>query len=208
MAAANEKQWHEFWQRLETDADALSVWRELMKAYTASWRVYHNLEHIGHCLAEFSSARQLIDNPVAVEAAIWFHDVIYDTGRKDNEERSADLASSVLSRAGQRNAFCREVHSLILATKHRSQPTSNDARLLTDIDLSILGQRPEPYAEFEQQIRHEYAGVADKDFAAGRSAILAGFLQRECIFSSPTFIHRYEQQARENLAWAIKRLTA
>ena len=208
MVAANENQWREFWQRLEGHGDASMPWLKLQTAYRESWRAYHNLDHIGHCLTEFAGVRQLADNSIAVEAAIWFHDVIYDTRQKDNEERSADLASAVLAKAGKRDGFCQCVHELILATKHRSQPTSSDARLLTDIDLSILGQSPERYAAFEQQIRREYAWVADKDFAAGRSAVLNGFLQRNWIFNSPTFAQRFEEQARINLKWALKPVEA
>jgi predicted metal-dependent HD superfamily phosphohydrolase len=206
MAAANENQWLEFWQRLEVHGDAVSPWSELQTAYTEPWRAYHNLKHIGHCLAEFAAVRQLAEDPIAIEAAIWFHDAVYDTRRKDNEERSAESASTALAKAGKSNSFCGYVHTLILATRHQSQPTSNDARLLTDVDLSILGQGPECYAEFEQQIRREFAWVADKDFATGRSAVLNGFLQRERIFNTPTFARQFEGQARANLAWAIEKL--
>jgi len=208
MAAANEKQWREFWQRLDARGDATPLWGELHAAYTEPWRAYHNLDHIGHCLSEFGNTRQFADDPIAVEAAIWFHDVIYDTHQKDNEERSATFASTALAKAGTPEDFCRHVHMLILATKHQSQPPSKDARLLTDIDLSILGQGPERYAEFEQQIRSEYAWVTDKDFAAGRSSVLSSFLRRAQIFNSATFVQRYEEPARVNLAWAIKQLAA
>jgi len=208
MAAANENQWREFWLALGGVGNPLQPWQRLHAAYTESWRAYHNLEHIGHCLTEFAHASQLADDPIAVEAAIWFHDVIYDTHRKDNEERSAEFALVVLRPAGQAESFCQQVHALILATKHQSQPTFNDAHLLTDIDLSILGQNPDRYAEFEKQIRHEYAWVADKDFAAGRSAVLIGFLRRDQVFTTPTFADRYEKQARANLAWAIEQLAA
>jgi predicted metal-dependent HD superfamily phosphohydrolase len=208
MDAANEKRWREFWQRLDAHGDAMPPWQDLQVAYTESWRAYHNLDHIGHCLTEFTAVSQLADAPAAVEAAIWFHDAIYDTQRKDNEERSADLAAAVLAGAGKSAGFCECVHTLILATKHQSPPASNDARLLTDIDLSILGQSPDRYAEFEQQIRCEYSWVAARDFAAGRSAILNCFLQRKSIFNVPIFKERYEEQARVNLAWAVKQLAA
>ena len=208
MAAANENQWREFWQRLEARSDGLPPWLELHGAYAETWRAYHNLDHIGHCLGEFANVCQYADTPIAVEAAIWFHDVIYDTHRKDNEERSAEVASAALAKAGKPEGFCRNVSALILATKHQSEPTSKDSSLLTDIDLSILGQSPERYAEFEQQIRREFGWVSDKDFRSGRAAILNGFLRRDHVFATPTFAQRYEKQARANLAWAIKQLAA
>ena len=206
MAAANEKQWREFWQRLGAHGDAMMPWQELRAAYTEPWRAYHNLGHIGHCLEEFAAVRKLANDPLSIEVAIWFHDVIYDTHGKDNEERSADFAEAVLRKAGQPKSFTEAIRDLILATKHQAQPAANDARLLVDIDLAILGQPLERYTEFEQQIRREYAWVSNPDFAAGRSAILNGFLNRERIFASPDFIQKYEQPARANLTWAIKRL--
>jgi predicted metal-dependent HD superfamily phosphohydrolase len=206
MAAANEKQWLEFWQRIGVGGNPLLPWQRLHAAYTETWRAYHNLDHIGHCLEELATIPQLADDPLALEAAIWFHDAIYDTHRKDNEVRSAELANAILRDAGKANSFSETVQMLILATKHQSQPTSQDAGLVSDIDLSILGQSAERYADFERQIRHEYAWVSDQDFAAGRSAVLNGFLQRECIYNSPTFARQYEAQARMNLAWAIKQL--
>ena len=208
MAAANEKQWREFWQRLEAQGDASIPWQELQAAYGEPWRAYHNLDHIGHCLQDFAAARRLAEDPVGVEAAIWFHDVIYDTHRKDNEERSAEFASGVLQRAGKAESFGQQVQMLILATKHQSEPTSKDTQLLTDIDLSILGQSPERYAEFEKQIRSEFAWVTEKDFAVGRSAVLNSFLRRDHVFTTTTFAEQYEKQARANLAWAIGRLVA
>lgn len=206
MGAASEKQWREFWERLDASGNALPLWQEVQAAYTASWRAYHNLHHIGDCLRELNAVRTLADEPIALEAAIWFHDLIYDTHRKDNEERSADLAASRLARAGKSEGFCRGLRALILATQHQSEPATNDARLLTDIDLSILGQPPELYEEFEKQIRTEYAWVTDQDFAVGRAAVLTTFLRRDQVFSTSTFALRYELQARANLAWAIDRL--
>ena len=208
MAAANEKQWREFWQRLGAIGNPVPRWQRLHTVYTESWRAYHNLDHIGHCLSEFESAKDLAQNHVAIEAAIWFHDAVYDTHKKDNEERSADLADEILQAADKPIEFRESVGSLIRATKHQAQPVFNDACLLTDIDLSILGQDPVRYAEFERQIRHEYSWVADKDFAAGRSVILKGFLHREHIFNTPTFAVKYDEKARVNLAWAINQLGA
>jgi len=65
MAAANVNQWREFWQRLGAHGDSLPAWRELETVYSESWRAYHNLHHIGHCLEEFAPVRPLADEPIA-----------------------------------------------------------------------------------------------------------------------------------------------
>src|SRR5260221_2332668 len=66
---------------------------ELAAAYSAPGRYYHNLTHIDDCL----SALARVDNLSAAEReilseAIWWHDVVYDATRADNEELSARLA--------------------------------------------------------------------------------------------------------------------
>ena len=206
MDAANEKQWHDFWRRLGAGGDPSRLWQRLAAAYSESWRRYHNLKHIGHCLDEFATAAHLARYPLTVEAAIWFHDFVYDTYRRDNEERSAEVAETELGAAGMKPDFLDSVRRLILATKHASPPAPNDAALLTDIDLSILGQAPEAYAEFERQIRDEYSWASDSDFSIGRSTILKSFLARPDIFTTKSFRQKYEAQARLNLEWAIKRM--
>jgi predicted metal-dependent HD superfamily phosphohydrolase len=207
MEAANEKHWCDFWEFLGAHGDAAPPWHLLHQAYTESGRAYHNLQHIDHCLTEFAGVRRLADDAKAIETAIWFHDVIYDPRTKNNEESSADAADTVFATAGLPAAFRQRVRALILTTKHNQPPADKDAALLVDIDLSILGQSPERYAEFERQIRSEYAWVSDADFAAGRSAILKGFLGRASIFHNEGFAARYEQQARKNVSLAIAKLS-
>ena len=68
---------------------------ELVAAYTAPGRHYHNLAHIEDCLAALAR----VDDLSAAEReiltqAIWWHDVVYDATRTDNEELSARLAEA------------------------------------------------------------------------------------------------------------------
>jgi predicted metal-dependent HD superfamily phosphohydrolase len=43
--------------------------------HSATGRVYHNLDHLTHCLAEFDSVRAQAADPVIAELALWFHDL-------------------------------------------------------------------------------------------------------------------------------------
>jgi predicted metal-dependent HD superfamily phosphohydrolase len=74
-----------------------------------------------------------------VELAIWFHDAIYDTHSQENEERSAELASRRILEAGGGADLVKSVVGLILATKAHDAALIQDAALLIDVDLSILG---------------------------------------------------------------------
>lgn len=72
----------------------------------------------------------------AVELAAWFHDAIYDIGRDDNEDRSAELARELLSTSPVRD----EVARLVLATKtHKVSAGDINGAVLSDADLSVLG---------------------------------------------------------------------
>jgi predicted metal-dependent HD superfamily phosphohydrolase len=100
------------------------------------------------------------------------------------------------------------VKELIAATKHSSVPPTADARVVTDIDLSILGQPAEVFDAYDRAIRLEYAHVGDEAFAAGRAKVLRQFLERPAIYSTESFRGWYEAAARENLARAIARWEA
>ncbi len=201
-----QNRWAAFWEKLGAQGDAAQVYAPLVAHYGEPHRAYHNLAHIHHCLEEFDGARHLASDENSVEMAIWFHDAIYDSRAKDNEERSAEAAIRVVNEAGLSAAFAQRVDNLILATKHIAPPNDPDAALLVDVDLSILGQPRKRFAGYERQVRREYDWVEEQAFAAGRGAILKSFLERERIFSTEYFRERYETRARENLKWSIGRL--
>src|SRR5207249_3206443 len=101
----------------------------------------------------------------AIEMAIWYHDAVYDSRAKDNEEQSADLAEKAGKTAGVSSGFLARVRELILATKHVMPPEDADAALLVDVDLSILGQSGDRFDQYEEQIRREYDWVEAKAFS-------------------------------------------
>ena len=92
------ERWLDLWQRLQqqgAEGDQERVYRLLSQAYCESHRAYHTLAHVAHALKEFDSVRELAKDPDAVELALWFHDVVYDIGARNNEEESARLAAAV-----------------------------------------------------------------------------------------------------------------
>ena len=198
------------WGELSSAAGFIArerVFEDIEAAYRGPLRHYHNVHHIAECLREFERVRASSRNPDAVAAALLFHDVVYDPTRPDNEERSADVAAEYLRNVGRPGPFVDEVRALILATRHSTEPQTGDARLVADVDLSILGKPSEQFDAYERAIRLEYAHVPDAAFAAGRSRVLRGFLDRAAIYSTPHFRQRYEQPARRNLLRSLARLS-
>ena len=199
------------WQRIWTALGARTVngglMNELVAAYSQGHRHYHTLQHLRECLAHCDAAASLAAHPEEVELALWFHDAVYDPQRDDNEERSAEWAWRSILAAGCDEAIAQRVQALVLATKAHQAPADDaDARLLLDVDLAILGAAPGRFAEYERQIRAEYAHVPEADFRAGRARVLAGFLERPRIYLTSVFHDALEHRARENLARALGKL--
>lgn len=206
MVVTAKTKWFEFWQRLGVKNSPASFFAELEARYSEPHRAYHSLAHVMDCLAEFESAKDAAHDPTAVEMAIWYHDIVYDPRAKDNEEQSAELAAKVSSDIGLPSPLNQRVNRLILATKKHDASLDQDAPLLVDVDLSILGRGPQRFDNYENQIRQEYSWVSDEAFAAGRTAVLESFLTRPVIYSTEFFRNKYEQQARENLKRSISKL--
>lgn len=179
----------------------------LAATYTGPDRHYHNAAHIAHCLAELDAALPHIPNPAPLELALWFHDAVYDPRSPSNEADSAAWASDFLRAAHAPRNLGEQIVRLILATRHRPGPLAGDAAWMVDIDLAILGQKPTRFAAYKEAIRLEYAWVPQATFRAKRQEILRGFLERPSLYATPFFHHKYEAQARRNLAWAIAKLS-
>jgi predicted metal-dependent HD superfamily phosphohydrolase len=177
---------------------------ELVAAYTAAGRHYHNLTHIEDCLGALAHVENLstLDREI-LSAAIWWHDVVYDATRSDNEELSARLAEQHV-----REDIRQEVGRLIRLTKtHDVQPDDRLGAILISIDLSILGAEPARYDAYAAAIRQEFIHVPEADYRAGRAKVLSQFAARPVIFPDTAFAARYDRQARENLARELASLS-
>jgi predicted metal-dependent HD superfamily phosphohydrolase len=107
---------------------------------------------------------------------------------------------------GVEAASAERIHDLIMSTRHATTPVGQDAQLMVDTDLAILGAESARFVEYEQQVRQEYAWVAENVFREKRAIILKGFLERPFIFSTDLFRVRYESQARENIRQSLEAL--
>jgi predicted metal-dependent HD superfamily phosphohydrolase len=197
------------WRNLGGIDDQGALFETLVAAYSEPRRAYHNANHIADCLQQFDAVRDQFVHPDDAEAALWFHDAVYDPKASDNEERSASLFRQALL-GERRDVEFREradrITDLILATKHQAVPLGRDAQLIADIDLSILGRARVQFNVYDHAIRLEYDWVPENEYRAGRSRVLGGFLARERLYQTDYFRTRYEAPARENLRRAIERL--
>lgn len=195
-----------------TDEDSFAsepAVRALCDAVSRGWsephRSYHTLQHLAECLRwlDDPAVRSAIAQPSEVELAIYFHDLVYDTTRLDNEEASAEQCVALLSAVDATDAAAIErVRQMVLATKTHTAD-NDDTRVMLDVDLSILGADERRFAEYEAQIREEFQWVPDEAYRAGRRRVLEGFARRERIFHSAALFEKLEARARHNLALAL-----
>lgn len=182
------------------------VWRVLEEAHSAPGRFYHNLEHVTECLAFVGMCQQAgrkIDDLAAVEWALWFHDAVYDPRAQDNEERSAALATELLTDAGLPPASVARVASSILATRTHLHGPDRDERVVVDADLGCLGVPPPRYSSYVNGVRREYAHLSDAQWTAGRAKFLRSLLEREQLYATDVG-KSLEQQARANLSHELQ----
>jgi predicted metal-dependent HD superfamily phosphohydrolase len=181
-----------------------SLFDELRQHYAESHRHYHTQQHVDALLAELRVTPVPVHNHEVVEAAIWFHDAIYDTQRQDNEARSAELAATQLRDAGWAAENIARVEKLILATANHTAVegvlnAEPDAALFLDLDLSILGARPSIYDAYAKAIRQEFDWVSDADYRAGRSRVLTRFLAQSRLFRTDHYLSLLDIPACDNL---------
>ncbi len=189
-------------------------WKTISDAYNEEHRHYHNLTHIAACLVmldEYHMEHQemLPFELENIKLAIWFHDVIYDTKAYDNEEKSAGLASEAVKELQFDFFRIDPIKKMILNTKHTSsQLIDHSTDVFLDIDLSILGEVPEIFDEYEMKIQKEYSWVPSAVFRTKRAGLLQVILNQPLIYRTEFFKLRFELQARYNLLRSISKLKA
>ena len=188
-----------FWpKRLSSDLRA-----RLEEAYAGDGRGYHDLLHLTEVLHHVDELMSPDDpDRESVLVAAWFHDAVYDGG-DDDEERSARLAEATVPVPG----VAAEVARLVRLTRtHRPADGDRSGQVLCDADLAILAADPDRYASYVRGVRSEYAHVPDREFAAGRSAVLRDLLAKPALFHTAVARSRWERAARSNVERELQAL--
>lgn len=202
-------QWKELAAVFSVDEALISkLFQEIKRKYSHSGRHYHNLEHVVALLRLSEKyAGQLVFKEI-VDFAIFYHDIIYNVWRKDNEKRSAVLATKRLTELGVPSEKVAAVALFIEAThSHTLSPDSvyqNDLSYFLDFDMSILGAEWPDYFNYVQQVRKEYHIYPDLLYRPGRTQFLQKTLNGGPIFHTTAFRELYEAQARENMEREIQ----
>lgn len=178
-----------------------TLWSEIHDAHSQKSRHYHNLTHLENMFLELSAIENQITDLDSLYFSIFYHDIVYQVTRKDNEHQSALVFQKRISPTNFKHID--KVMAYIEATKLHAPSNDPDLNFLLDIDLSILGQPPEIFNEYCNQIRKEYHIFPDLLYKPGRKKVLQHFLDQERIFISDYFYEKYEKQARRNIEYRV-----
>ena len=89
-----------YWQDLISDYADISLidslWTTIESQYTFKNRHYHNLSHLYNMFLQLEDFKTEIEDLDSLRLAIWYHDIIYKSTTKDNEEQSALFAEKAL----------------------------------------------------------------------------------------------------------------
>lgn len=202
----NTKELYKDWIKLgEKYCQDLSILNtisiKIKKKYSERNRHYHNLDHIDKMLNLANENASEIKDLDEVLFAIWFHDIIYKSRSKKNEQRSAKYLKKVFKEFNLKELKVDKVYQLIISTKKHQiiVDTDLDNAFLLDFDLSTLGQNWNVYEAYTQNIRKEYRLFPNFLYIPARKKILQGFLDRENIYFTKKYQQLFEEQARTNL---------
>jgi predicted metal-dependent HD superfamily phosphohydrolase len=184
-----------------------SRWLEIENRYNEDGRHYHNLLHLENLYTELIETKSSVRYWDVILFSLFYHDIIYNTHRQDNEEESALFAQKALRSMNVKEEKVTLCYSQILATKGHTISKDNDTNIFTDADLSILGKDPVTYQTYASQIRKEYSIYPALIYNPGRKKILDHFLAMDRIFKTDHFYSRYEAAARRNIADELQTLS-
>ncbi|CAD7928664.1 unnamed protein product [Amoebophrya sp. A120] len=192
---------------LRLNPDQVRYWWQVIEdRYCEVHRRYHTLEHLAFLLRKLEDETARLKGGILLtsqdlrdlQLAVFFHDLVYDPARQDNEEVSArifesDFYADVQKVQFQRNAqlledkSVRRVARWIRETaghKHDRLLADKDlvGSLFLDLDLSILAlPDSEGYERYTKSVAFEYTySVLSPDcFTLGRLNFLSSLLPEE-----------------------------
>eukprot|EP00475_Leptophrys_vorax_P033070 TRINITY_DN5170_c0_g2_i1.p1 TRINITY_DN5170_c0_g2~~TRINITY_DN5170_c0_g2_i1.p1 ORF type:complete len:349 (+),score=88.48 TRINITY_DN5170_c0_g2_i1:558-1604(+) len=215
--------WQGLCQKLGIDAEVSNKWwRKIKQLYSEPQRYYHTLFHIESLIKQYDQFEGKLGFPEIVQLSIWFHDVVYQPTRTDNEEQSVLVFQEFCNESKNQDSFLAlSVEDFILSTishkpsliKSQAACSEDDkSRLLEslyyflDFDLSILGADQSEYLAYADAIRREYGHYSQEDFKSGRRKVLEKLMETQLFFSAD-YRESHNATALANMTHEIDLLT-
>ncbi|KAN0003723.1 hypothetical protein ACTFIZ_009882 [Dictyostelium cf. discoideum] len=188
-------------------------WNIINERYNEKQRFYHNLTHINELLNLEEQFNSKLKKSEVIQWSIWFHDIIYDPSKSDNEEQTAKLFIDFSKDVKLSDQVTSDVNKYILATASHTKVNSDEEKdtdllYFLDMDLSILGTEKSVYNEYSDAIKKENSHIPDDKYSIGRSKILPSFVDAgyQSLYKTNEFKEIYGKKAINNLKNEIKKL--
>lgn len=156
------------------------VYENIVKRWNEPHRFYHNIDHLNFLVDTF---RQMYDNSeiTAEEMSTlilvaFFHDVIYDPKRDDNEAKSVDYFRKSCEDGSMKTGFADQVMNMILDTSYRIEPKDKLSKIFWKADNSVLGLPVNKLIEVEHKIFQEFQFAPYDKYRKGRIEFLESSL--------------------------------
>lgn len=179
-----------------------TFYNEIAVNYNSKTRFYHNFTHIKNMIEFALSIKEKIVDFDTFILAIFYHDVIYNSHKSNNEEESTKLAKKHLSSINFNIYKIDIISEMILRSKNHSESKPNDSnelKLFLDIDLLILASPKDIYKQYVSNIKQEYKHVPKIIFNSKRKQILKNIYSEKFIYKTSLFRNKYENLAKNNL---------
>ena len=184
-----------------------NLWSEIERAYSHQKRFYHNFTHLENIIASLDQVKSQINNWDTILFSVFYHDIVYNPIKKNNEEVSAVLAVKRLTAFGVDDKIIDGCRVQILATKSHQFCNDADVNIFTDADLAIIGSDWDTYNIYLANIRKEYNVFPDIICKPGRKKVLTHFLSMKRIYKTNYFFEKLEKKAKENLTKELELLS-
>lgn len=127
-----------------------NLWLNIQKRYSDKSRFYHNLSHLENMFSEIDIIKSKIVDIDCVALAIFYHDIIYNPLKTDNEKQSAEFMNKQLSIIEFPKIENCKNH--IFATQKHELSQNSDTNFLNDIDIAVFGQEWDIYEKYMKNI--------------------------------------------------------
>ena len=187
------------WSRLAGNSPtSRTEWAAVVAAWSEPHRRYHDLAHLAAVLGLVCELAPAAADPDAVRLAAWYHDIVYEPERGDNEQVSGERARAGLRGLVTDDRLDEVVRLVLLTAGHDPVPGDTNGAVLCDADLAVLAAPPESYAAYASAVRLEYGHLSDGEFTGGRIAVLEHLLALPALYRTDA-AQPWTDTARANL---------
>lgn len=186
-------------------------YRPLLKKRYSRNRHYHDIAHLSFMYNECLKFYGYVTQSMILK--IVYHDAVYNSKRKDNEQRSVELFKDHYLNSCETDAeydyrFMNDVCKFIWSTEDHVLYMNNNImsheavenQLLRDIDLAAMADR-DSFIRNGELIRKEYKHLSGVEFNKGRKLFFEKLLSAPKIFG---ILRDLEDSTRENISNYLK----